>query len=426
MPSLRRGNTILTTSLDHTAKLWNLQGQLLNTLDTREYGLLFGLYSPDGSIILTAGEDRVTKLWDVQGRELLSFESPSRIACAAFSPDGRLIVTSGSNEAIIWNRQGKKLRTFQAADDPINAVAFSPDGEFLLFGIRNRNKNVILRDLEGNLQQQFEGHEKEVTAVAFLPICDDCTYNNKSAILTASKDQTIKLWDWQGQEVQSFSDHAIGVTSIAISADRQTILSGGLDQTIKSRSHIEGFFANNHELNYEEYIKYAIPFDFQKIDNPSVIFEYGLSKLFPKTKESSPDLDSARLIMTFLVERFGAAYRPFLGEVYHEYAQQYFKQEEFEKAATYYQQALEENPYDLWINVKLARAWIYAGEWDKARAIYEQRIGQKWNQSWSPDFHLWDQAFYKAIERIDYGIEPRSRAVFEQAREYLLKIMSER
>ena len=52
-------------------------------------------------------------------------------------------------------------------------------------------------------------------------------------IVSGSEDKTLKLWNRDGREPQTFKGHQESISSVAISADGQTIVSGSADRTIK-------------------------------------------------------------------------------------------------------------------------------------------------------------------------------------------------
>ncbi len=61
------GEAIATASSDKTAKLWNREGQLLQTLRGHLEPVISTSFSPDGELIATASSDSTVILWDVWG-----------------------------------------------------------------------------------------------------------------------------------------------------------------------------------------------------------------------------------------------------------------------------------------------------------------------------------------------------------------------
>ncbi|MBA7533727.1 Tol-Pal system protein TolB [subsurface metagenome] len=105
----------------------------------------------------------------------------------------------------------------------ISSVAFSPDGKTILTG--SGDNTARLWDLKGNELQVFWGHENYITAVAFSP--------DGKTILTGSEDNTARLWDLKGNELQVFWGHENGISSVAFSPDGNTILTGSGDITAR-------------------------------------------------------------------------------------------------------------------------------------------------------------------------------------------------
>ena len=66
------GKRIVTSSLDNTVKIWEVNsGTLLANLLGHTDTVLTANYSPDGKIIVTAAEDGLVKIWDANTAILL-------------------------------------------------------------------------------------------------------------------------------------------------------------------------------------------------------------------------------------------------------------------------------------------------------------------------------------------------------------------
>jgi WD40 repeat protein len=90
------GNTILTVSDDHTARLWNASnGDLIHLLEGHSGMLRHGAFSSDGNTILTVSSDHTARLWNASNGHLIhSLEGHSGwVRHGAFSPDGNTILT---------------------------------------------------------------------------------------------------------------------------------------------------------------------------------------------------------------------------------------------------------------------------------------------------------------------------------------------
>ncbi|MDK2408583.1 hypothetical protein QHH11_09905 [Aphanizomenon sp. PH219] len=65
------GQIIASASDDHTIKLWNLDGQILNTLEEHTDQVWGVSFSPDGQIIASASFDKTVKLWRIDPEDLI-------------------------------------------------------------------------------------------------------------------------------------------------------------------------------------------------------------------------------------------------------------------------------------------------------------------------------------------------------------------
>jgi len=218
------GKAIVTGSWDKTAKLWNVDGQLLHTFSVKSKvnGITF---SPDGKTILTGSADNTGKLWSIDGRPLYTFQvnvGVGGVESVTFSPDGKTILTGGSFGSLVelWSIDGRFLRDFQGDND----VAFSSDGKTILIGSAdNTDLSVKLWGIDGKLLQTFQAGIGQ-TAVAFSP--------DGKTILTGSADNIAKLWSINGKFLQAFQNRGF-ITGVAFSPDGKTILTGSGDRTAK-------------------------------------------------------------------------------------------------------------------------------------------------------------------------------------------------
>jgi len=109
--------------------------------------------------------------------------------------------------------------------DGRQAISTSTDGTAILWDL------VDQREI-----QRFAGHEDVISDIAFTP--DHLQLLTSSGRfhpgMTVSKDNTIRLWDVEtGENTQEYRGHTDGVTSISISPDGASLLSGSIDQSAR-------------------------------------------------------------------------------------------------------------------------------------------------------------------------------------------------
>jgi WD40 repeat protein len=225
------GRTVLTGSVDDTARLWDAATGQPRGEPLRHGGYVTCIaFSPDGNTVLT-GSSKTARLWEVAtGRLLGELRHKLAVRMVAFSPDGRTVLTGSAGnpekpgEALLWD-----AATAQGRGDPmrhggaVTAVAFSPDG-----------KTVLTASLDGTARLwdaangQPRGltlkHDAEVFAATFSP--------DGKTVLTGSLDKTARLWDAAtGQPRKKPLQHENWVTTVAFSPDGKTALTGSRDRS---------------------------------------------------------------------------------------------------------------------------------------------------------------------------------------------------
>ena len=233
----RDGRLAVSGSYDKTLKLWDVgTGAELRTFSGHTSGVTSVAFSPDGRTALSGSYDKTLKLWDVAtGAELRSFSgSKFAIHSVAFSPDGLFAVSGGvrpigrrknrkrvrnSSTLKLWDvASGKELHKFGGYTSGVRAVAFSPDGRFVLSGGTDTQPK-LWEAATGTAVRSFSGYVDWVNAVALSP--------NGRFALAASRH--LKLWDMTtGVKALTIGDDKFGFNGVGFSPDGRFILSCGM------------------------------------------------------------------------------------------------------------------------------------------------------------------------------------------------------
>ncbi len=216
------GQTVVTASSDHTARLWDVaSGRPRSEPLRHDDAVGFAAFSPDGRTVVTASSDRTARLWDVAtGKprsEPLRHDGP--LLLAVFSTDGTTVLTLEHRTARRWDvatlrPKGAVIR--HGAE--VIAARVSPDGRTLLVG--GDDKTVQLWDTETGRQRGAPLPQPDrLWGAAFSP--------DSKMIATGSGDKKVRLWDVaSGQSLGPPLDHDDPVCSMAFSPDGKTLVSG--------------------------------------------------------------------------------------------------------------------------------------------------------------------------------------------------------
>jgi WD40 repeat protein len=187
----------------------------------------------------TGGE---VEVWDVKTGELAwsGREHVSGVASLAFSPDGKLLASgSWDKTVVVWNMAAKqeKTRILMVPALAVRSLAFAPDGQTLAIAVgpgdpRIRQPGDIkLWDVATEtVRATLHGHSRTVTSIAYSA--------DGQTLVSGSADSTVRFWDLAtGREYGMLKGHKAAVgfegLAVALSPDGAWLATASFDHTVK-------------------------------------------------------------------------------------------------------------------------------------------------------------------------------------------------
>ena len=220
------GSVLAGGSINGYLALWDTRTwQVVQVMDVFEEkrsgkGINDLAFSPDGSRLAVAGGDRgadqgALVILDLARREVLfrKQEEHGRLSAVAYSPDGRWLVSGSRNgEVKLWHAASPAAsppeQLFKARDS-IWDVAFSPKGSFLAASTAEGNAIHVWEMPSQRLVSTLKGHTTP-SRISFV--------GDESILWSASNDQFIRVWDVREsglyQEAALLKD-AVGMSYLA-------------------------------------------------------------------------------------------------------------------------------------------------------------------------------------------------------------------
>jgi WD40 repeat protein len=188
-------------------------------------------FSPDAALVATGSFDKSVKLWDAKtGKELRAFAGATAhqnlVLNVAFAPNGESLATGSSdNSARVWDIPvNTPVKEFVHAVG-VSAVAVSADGK-LVAGACKDGSIKLWTAVDGKPAGNLVGHPGGATGVAFSA--------NGQILATCGADQMVRFWNpANGQALGAIGAHASGVNGVALNPNNVAAYSVGDDGFLK-------------------------------------------------------------------------------------------------------------------------------------------------------------------------------------------------
>jgi len=211
-------NTLVSVSLDQTARIWNIDtGKLLHTTKMQLDKQLCFAIAPGKSLAADTSSGRV-RLWNFEmGEVLKSFEpGDSWASVLAFTPDEKSLVIGTEKGVLrVMDVASWKLAKTIDLDSPIKSLAAS--AEHITVGYSDGTVAILNFGDQSSIPE-VKKQKGIINALAFSP--------NGEQFASASDDHSVKVWDIATlKPICSLEGHSAAVLSVAFSPDGKTVTS---------------------------------------------------------------------------------------------------------------------------------------------------------------------------------------------------------
>jgi WD40 repeat protein len=131
-------------------RLWEVNNRIQHLFYGHSAAVRTVAISPDGQTFASGSLDKCIKIWDLQGDLRQTIECEHDILSISFSPDGKaLAVGSGDNAIALWSMgtNPQLQQTLVGHSTAVWTVDFSPDGQKVVSG--SGDKLVKIWQIDG-------------------------------------------------------------------------------------------------------------------------------------------------------------------------------------------------------------------------------------------------------------------------------------
>ncbi|MBD2683119.1 MULTISPECIES: caspase family protein [Nostoc] len=223
-------------------------------------------FSPEeDEIFASVGyHDRIIKFWRRDGTQIKIMESTHLLPIRdlTFSSDGKMLASAsedgtvklwqtriikepeGSNQFIFVEQYGMP----KVHEDDVSSISFNEKYKIIVSA--SSDETVKLWCYENNIFKSILRHKDQVLCVSFSP--------NGEMIVSGDRSGNIRLWNADGKLLKEFQAHSNSISTVSFSPDNKTLISCSSDKYIRLWSlHKESIEKPIIEFSEDEEVYFA-------------------------------------------------------------------------------------------------------------------------------------------------------------------------
>ena len=174
--------------------------------------------------LIIGGEDSMVRTYDAHtGKFLTSFDvdgnenRTKRVTSVTYAPDDSTILTTSSDGITrSWDAATGTMKFRIGGNDNYDTAVYNPTGTTIMT-VESDDTAKLWDAVTGKELTRYEGHEDEITNVAFAP--------DGLSFLTVGRDNMIRLWQAGDRlDVMTFGPHRDDISSANFNADSTKII----------------------------------------------------------------------------------------------------------------------------------------------------------------------------------------------------------
>ncbi|WP_424098043.1 caspase family protein [Moorena producens] len=211
---------LITVSTDEVLKYWNFNGQQVGK-DLKQPGMLNELIiDSSGNPLLFSDDEGFLRLSNIKkGNPRAKFTRKYNIGADTFSPERQLISTiypgtKITNFNVLTNPKISQLTSSYLKRNIPRSISFSPDRKLIATG-GFQDDTIFLWDVNGNQLSKLKANQGGIKDISFSP--------DGKQLATLGRDKTLRIWqDLEGKQLTKFSIDQ-DFMKISVSSDSQLI-----------------------------------------------------------------------------------------------------------------------------------------------------------------------------------------------------------